>query len=289
LLILSKRKNMIDNHTIIYAPNKYVKISPLHLFMEIRRDFALSFSLGWRLFLRDFSAKYRQQAFGFLWAVASPFMAVMPFVLLAKGGIINVSGIGAPYPLYAFLGVSLWSLMQGVTISVAGLINSTGPLIVKINFPRESLLISPVMISLIDFAVKMVIFCIMSIAYGYPLVRMAYIAGIIPLLLAGLGLGMFLAIIGAVFKDISTILGYFFQFLMLLTPILYARPSSTLLSMLSSYNPIYYLVAFPRDMVIDGQSGMLAAYGWCSLGAVLLFFLGWRFYKVAMTRITERI
>lgn len=275
----------------IYEPNQYSKSNLFRLFTIMIKDLIISAPLGWRLFLRDFSAKYRQQFLGVLWAIIVPIVALIPFVLLARASVLKVDDIGVPYPLYAFLGISLWHVFQGVTVNTSAIVNNAGSMISKINFPRESLLISPLMVSLVDFVIRLLLFILLCLMLGHyaSLERLYMLPAVLPALFFGLGMGMFLSIIGAVFKDITTVLSYFFQFVMLATPILYQKPAASLLGKIAEYNPLFYLVAVPRDLIINGRSDMMTSYWYCAAGSVVFFLVGWRFYKVAIARIIEKV
>lgn len=281
----------IRNTTHIYEPNSFARMSLFRLFLTMVNDLLGSISLGWRLFLRDFSAKYRQQALGFIWAVVVPLIAVAPFILMNNAAILKIEGVDAPYSLYAFTGVTFWHVFQGVAVNTSAIVNNAGPMISKINFPRESLLISPLMVSLVDFAVRLLLFILLCLMLGHydSLERLYMLPAVLPALFFGLGMGMFLSIIGAVFKDIATMLSYFFQFVMLATPILYQKPAASLLGKIAEYNPLFYLVTVPRDLIINGTSDMMTPYWYCTAGTAVFFLAGWRFYKVAIARIIEKV
>ena len=65
-----------------YRPNKWSEEGSFCLWREMCRDLGSSLELGCRLFIRDFSAKYRQSLLGAAWVVIFPVFTVGVFVLL---------------------------------------------------------------------------------------------------------------------------------------------------------------------------------------------------------------
>ena len=72
------------------------------LFLTTRlmwRELVGAWELIWRLFVRDFSARYRQSALGVVWAVVTPLVTVGMFVGMNRSGILTIGDVGVPYPL----------------------------------------------------------------------------------------------------------------------------------------------------------------------------------------------
>ena len=89
--------------------------------------------LIWRLFLRDFCAKYRQSVLGVLWVLIMPLVAVGMFVVMNKAGILNISDVGIPYPLYAIIGLTAWNLFAvGLTASSQAIVGA-GSMVMRIS------------------------------------------------------------------------------------------------------------------------------------------------------------
>jgi lipopolysaccharide transport system permease protein len=114
---------------------------------------------------------------------------------------------------------------------------------------------------------------------------------IIPLLLLTFGLGLILSILNAVIRDFGTLLSIGMTFLLFLTPVLYVRPQTGILAVFSIYNPLYYLVSVPRDLVLGGP---VTSAGWMgfllsSILSAILFVVCLVAFHQAEARISERI
>ena len=89
----------------LYAPNRHLKLG-IRIWAEMFQELIRSRELIWRLFLRDFLAKYKQTVLGILWAIIMPLLMVGTFVFLNRAGVINIGKTEIPYPVFALLGLS---------------------------------------------------------------------------------------------------------------------------------------------------------------------------------------
>jgi len=283
---------MPPTNTADHEPGSHLSKGIFQFWIQTATDISSSASLGWRIFVRDFSARYRQQAFGILWAFLGPALTVVPFFLLVDASILDLGDLSVPYPIFAFTGAVFWSLVQGLVLSCAVVVSNAGALVTKIHFPRETLLYSPLLIALVDLAIKVAILALLFFAFSFspgPWVVLHFFA-ILPALVFALGLGMVAAIVGGVFKDAPQILTHGLQALMFVTPILYPVSPETTLGRINEWNPLFYLVSVPRDLVISGHfpEGTFNGYLVCCLIAIAVFLGGLRFYRIAMLRVAER-
>jgi lipopolysaccharide transport system permease protein len=102
-------------------------------------------------------------------------------------------------------------------------------------------------------------------------------------------LGFFTSLFNGVMRDIGNIISILLTFLMLFTPVLYARPKMGILATLTKYNPLYYLVSTPRDLVLNGL--ILEWEGFLIVCVLSIFlFIGCLFaFHLTETRVAERI
>ena len=69
--------------------------------------------LIWTLFSRDFRAQFKQSILGYLWTALGPLLGVFSFVFMNYMGILNPGATVVPYPIYAFIGISMWGFLTG--------------------------------------------------------------------------------------------------------------------------------------------------------------------------------
>ena len=125
----------------IYGPEKALK-HPGVLLKELGSDLWAGRELAWRLFVRDLKAQYSQTMLGYVWAFLPPLFASLTFVYLQTQGIIRIEGLGIPYAAFAMIGTMLWQTFLESMVSPLSSISAAKPMLAKINFPRESILIA---------------------------------------------------------------------------------------------------------------------------------------------------
>jgi lipopolysaccharide transport system permease protein len=248
-------------------------------------------NLVWRLFLRDFSARYRQTLLGVTWAIVVPVIAVGTFLLLSKSGVLDIGSIAVPYPLYALLGLTVWQVFAGGLVACSNSLVAAGNMVVKVNFPKETLVVAAFGQAVVEFLVRLVLLVVLCMVYRFvpPAGALWFPAAILPLALTTLGLGFILALANVVIRDIATIVVYLSNFLLLLTPVLYPIPESGPLAALSRYNPLTILVRVPCDLVIEGRLEEPLIFALSAILSVVFFLLAWRFFVLAEQRMTERM
>ncbi len=250
-----------------------------------------SYELTWRLFLRNFKAKYRQTVLGFLWALIMPLMAVGTFVLLNRAGVLNIGEVDVPYPAYALLGLTIWQIFAGGLRSCSNAIVAGGSMVVKINFPKECLVISSFGEAIVETIVRLgltiAVFAVYKVVPAWTAVLFPF--ALIPLLLFTLGLGFLLSLLNAVFRDVANIVSLASTFLLFVTPVLYPEPKAAFFKTFTLFNPLAVLVSAPRDLIVKGcitEPTLFFIYSGLSLA---LFVVSWRLFHLAEIRIAERV
>lgn len=258
---------------------------------EMVAELVDSHELVWRLFLRDFEAKYRQTVLGFLWALIMPLLTVGTFVFLNRAGILNIGKVDIPYPAYALLGLTVWQIFSGGLRACSNSIVAGGSMIVKINFPKEVFVLSSLGEALIETIVRLAltafVFAIYKVVPAWTVVLFPF--ALIPLLLFTLGLGLMLSLLNAVFRDVANIVSLSTTFLLFVTPILYPEPKAAFFKAFTVFNPLAALVSGPRDLVVKGYLTQPVSYLFYSGLSLAIFLISWRLFHLAEIRIAERI
>jgi len=247
--------------------------------------------LIWQLFLRDFKTRYKQSLLGFFWILLIPLMAIVTFLLLGNSGILDISDIPVPYPIYGLLGISLWQIFSGGLMATTSSISSAASFITKINFFKGALVVSSLGQVLIDFIARMTLLIIIYILYGiipnpsfllFPFL-------VIPLVLLTLGLGFITSLLNTIIKDIYNLINIILGFLLFLMPIMYTPGENNFIIQINKYNPVYYLIKTPRDIIILGSSNTINEYLISSLISLIIFLLGWIIFDRAQSKIAEAV
>jgi lipopolysaccharide transport system permease protein len=281
----------MDKHVKVYSPEAQLKVGFLAVWREMLDELISSRELIWRLFLRDFSGKYRQSILGVFWALIMPLILVGIFVFLNRSGILNIGDTGIPYPVYALLGLSIWQLFAtGLIASTSSLVQG-GTMIVKINFPKESLVIASLAQSVVEFIVRIAllvaVFALYKVAPSWTTIFLPVV--LIPLLLLTIGLGLIFSLLNVIIRDMANIVILATTFLLFLTPVLYPAPSTGLFVSINQYNPLAILVSGARDVVIKGYIAEPLQFLGASLFSLVVFLVAWRIFHLVEPRMAERV
>ncbi len=283
-------------HTkITYTPNGPVVEGiggPFRTTRLMWRELVSARELVWRLFLRDFSAKYRQSALGVVWAVIMPLVTIGMFVAMNRSGIFIIGDVGVPYPLYAIIGITVWNLFSVGLVASTNALVGADVMVVKINFPKVALILAATGQSLVEFLIRMVLVGFAFIWYGItPSLDGLVICLIcfVPLYLLMTGIGFVMSLVAGVVRDIANLVNIVLLALMLVTPILYPLKGASLLASANVWNPFNYLVNVPRDFLISGHTEYFNEFVSASFLSAAVFYAGWRLFYLAQTKIAERI
>lgn len=274
----------------IYTPNQTAGWGP-SVWREMVGELVRSRELAWQLFMRDFSARYRQSVLGVLWALILPLIAVGTFVFLNRSGLLNVGDTGVPYPVYALLGLTIWQVFSGGLTISSNAIVAGGSMVVKINFPKETLVIAAMGQVIFELLVRLVLLAIvMAIFQVTPKWTVVFFPfTLLPLLMLTLGLGFFLSLVNVLLRDVPNVVTLATTFLMFLTPVVYPVPETGPLAALMAVNPLAGLVRASRDMVFTGYLTDPVGFAWASALAVVFFLFAWRVFHLVEPRMAERV
>lgn len=274
-----------------YEPDNSLKKGYLSIFREIFTELNKNRWLTYQLFKRDFLGIYKQSFLGILWALIIPFTSVATFIILNRSGIFIIGDIDVPYPIYAILGISIWQLFSVGLVSCSNSLVKAGSMIVKINFSRKALVIASYGQAIIPFMIQFSLVLILFACYGISpnMATLLIPLAVIPIMLLALGLGFILSILNGIIRDVGNVLSMLMTFLMFLTPILYAEPKTGLLVHITKYNPLYYMVSAPRDLVLKGSVSEPKGFLISIVMSIAVFVGCLSVFHLTETRITERI
>ncbi|MBI5404055.1 MAG: ABC transporter permease [Ignavibacteriae bacterium] len=282
---------MKKDKIIVYSPDRLIKIGFLNLWKEMFSSLFQSRELIWRLFLRDFSAKYRQSLLGVLWAIINPIITVGVFIFLNRAGILNIGETSVPYPVFALIGISIYGIFSTGLSASSNCIIGAGPMVVKINFPKISLVIAAVGQSIVEFLVRLVLIMVIFIIFGVvPKWTAIFLPfTLLPVVLITLGIGFILSLLGGIFRDIVYGVPLLTTLLLFLVPALYPAPSSGMLATLNKWNPLSHLVTGCRDLLISGALSNPSGFLVASILSIIIFLVSWRIFFLSESRIAERV
>ncbi len=255
------------------------------------RDLLASRELAWRLLVRDISAQYRQSLLGIFWAFLPPIITAASFTLAKSNGIINIGNTELPYPAYVMFSMTLW---QTFTESLNGPVQavlSAKPMLARINFPREALILAKLGEVFFNFGIKLILIVGLFIWFKFPVNWSIILAPVALIHLVALGtfIGLLLAPMSALYQDITRGLTLIMGFWLFLTPVVYPVPSDGVFGSIVKLNPVTPLLVTTRELATTGVVSNPQGFWVASLISIVGLLLAWIFYRLAMPFVVERI
>ena len=254
-----------------------------------------------RLISSNIRGQFKQSYIGYIWIALPPVANTVVFSLLRMAKIVNVemADEAMPYALFALMGTTIWGFFSQVTLSATGSVANAGSLVSKVYFPREILAVSSVGNSLVHLTIRLFVlgltFALMRYTPCWQVIFFPLF--LLPMIILGMGVGLFLAPLNTVMPDIGRVLGFVLQFGMFLAPTVYPTPNlenaknvwEQGLYFLHSINPVTHFMHAIQSLVETGtvvwDTGLTVSWGI----SILLFFVGWRFFHTCEPMLAERM
>jgi len=225
---------------------------------------------------RNIKARYAQSVLGVGWAVIQPVFRMIIFTIVF-GNLAKIESDGVPYAIFSYTALVPWTYFSNsLTASATSLITST-QMVQKVYFPRLVIPFSPVLATLVDFAIAFVLLLGLMLWFDIWPTRWVILLPLFILLMmiTAAGIGLWLTALAVQYRDVQYGLNFVVQLLMYAAPVVY--PAS---NVPEQYRLLYGL--FPMAGVIEGFRSVLlgtTAVPWDLLGvgsvtALVIFVTG---------------
>ena len=230
---------------------------------------------------RDFITFYKQTILGPLWYVIQPLVNTIVFTIIF-GNLAKLPTDGMPPFIFYMAGNVCWSYFAVCIQATSNTFVKHEGIFGKVYFPRLTVPISHIIISLLQFAIQFSIFIFFLIYFIYSgsSISLDFKVLLLPLILLhsallSLGCGMIISSLTAKYRDLTFAMTFFVQLWMYASPIVY--PLSLIpekYQMLAAFNPMTAIVESFK-LCFLGESSIQFVHIQISLGmTVFLFILG---------------
>ena len=274
----------------LYTPRPALA-APAAELRAMGRDLLAARELGWRLFVRDVSAQYRQSLLGITWAFLPPLLTGLVFIALQSKSVLNLADTAIPYPVFVLIGTCYWQVFIDALGAPLKSVTSAKPILTRIHFPREALILSSLYWVLFNALLKGVVLVGVFVWFDVP-VRLGLLLAplaVAMLIVLGLAIGLMLTPIGMLYTDVSSGLTVAAQLWFFATPVIYPAPESFPLSLVATLNPVSPLLSAARDWTATGHVADPTAFWFVSGLAIAGFVAAWMFYRKALPIVGERM
>ena len=274
----------------VYTPDSSL-CHPLTLAGQMFRDLIASRGLASRLAVRDISAQYRQAFLGILWAFFLPLANTVTWVFLSRAGIVSVGETAMPYAAYVFTGTMLWAILLDAINAPLRQTNAARAMLAKLNFPREALVVSGIYLTLFNGGIKIALLIgalvTLGLNSGWHVLLLPF--GVLSLILVGTALGLLITPVGMLYTDVGLALPLLMQFLMYASPVVFPMPKEGWAATLFTINPLTPLIVTTRDWAAGSSPEFLGYFLAVNAAALVLLFVVWVAYRLAMPILIERM
>lgn len=281
---------MSEFHRKVYTPEPLIR-HPVVMLREIAQDIWTGRELAWRLFLRDLRAGYRQTILGYVWVFLPPIVAAATFIFLQLQGITRIEVVGIPYAAFALMGTLLWQIFVDALSSPSTSIIAAKAMLIKINFPREAVLMGGLYMVLFNAAVRLILICIVVISWCIPIgPTIAFFPlAIFGLVATGFAIGLLITPISSLYGDVARSIPIAAGFWMLLTPVVYPPQMGGVAGWLAMWNPMSPLIITARECFTAQSLTVLGPFTIVTGGSLLVILLGLIGLRIAMPHLIERM
>lgn len=250
--------------------------------------------LLWTLASRDIRVRYKQAAFGVLWAIAQPVAQMIIFTVLfnrmagirPSGELANVS-----YALFSFSGVVIWQLFATGLAAASNSLVENSRVISKVYFPRVLVPLASIVVAGVDYLIAFSMLLLAVPILGESFHASMLLLPVFALLaaLAAFAVSLWTSAINIQFRDVRYALPFVLQLLIFLTPVFYP---STLVP--EGYR--FLLVLNPMAAIVDGFRAALfgTTMPWSALGLACAWIavvgcIGFLFFRRMEQTFADRV
>jgi lipopolysaccharide transport system permease protein len=275
-----------------YTPDDYRKYRITSNIRKLFSDLSeFSTLLKW-LIRVGLTQQYKRSFLGVAWLFISPFFSILLWVLLVYTGMLNPGDTKIPYVAYVFLSNAMWGFFISFYKSISETYTGRGGELLHNSFPHVIVIIEKIVIAIVNFSIPLVlsIFVLLLFNVSFSWTSILFPITLIPLMCLGIALGFFFSILKIVALDLTTFFDHSLEILKFITPVVFATTvNNETLQMIMKYNPLTYLINFPRSVLLGQGFPDLNIFLICSLGSLLCLLFAYRFFTISSPVVFEKI
>jgi lipopolysaccharide transport system permease protein len=203
------------------------------------------------LVCRNIKTRYAQSVLGVGWAIIQPVFRMIIFTIVF-GNLARIDSDGVPYAIFSYTALVPWTYFSNsLTASATSLVTST-QMVQKVYFPRLVIPFSPVLATLVDFAIAFALLLGLMLWFNiWPNSSIVLLPLFILLMVVtASGMGLWLTALAVQYRDVQYGLNFVVQLLMYAAPVVYPANNVP-----EQFRLLYGI--FPMAGVIEGFRSVL--------------------------------
>ena len=263
------------SQSIIYSPETRLKDSLFDILIHFFQEFRRTRWQIWVTFKRDFVSRYNQTMLGFAWSIILPLIPITTYVLLAYVRVLKTAD-NMPFVVYIVVGMTVWTFLSGTLMSPIDSLQRNKTVLESSRYPMLAVILSNfgqmIYEMMVRIAFVVIVLIYFQISLSWTIIFLPVL--VLPLALFSLGLGMSLAIMNIIVRDIYNIVQVIIRYAIFLSSVIFPMADSGIAGMINWFNPFNTYVNAIRDFIVFGSISNLTLYGITSLIAIVIFLVG---------------
>jgi ABC-2 type transport system permease protein len=250
---------------------------------------------------RELKGKYKGSLLGSAWSLINP-LATLAVYSLVFGFFLRfpvpVAGNGSlqNFPIFLFTGLVVWNSFFAISTGSMAALVGAGPLLRKIYFPPFTPVVGSALAALNQTAIEVGLLLVIYVLF----LNVGWSFLLVPVLLVllaafSIGLGLFLAMLNARFRDVNYIVQVVLNLLFYASPIVY--PISFVTAQYAKhpwlrvyeYNPITAFVEAFKSTMYDLEFPGWGRLGYLVLVSAVALLVGWWFFQRNARDVSEEL
>jgi lipopolysaccharide transport system permease protein len=276
----------------IYTPNDYRKFRLFGSISELFKNLSHYSTLIKWLTLVGLTQQYKRSFLGAAWLFISPFFSILLWVLLNATGVLNPGPTEVPYVAYVFLSNAIWVFFISFYKSISETYTGRGGELLHNNFPHLIIVIEKIIIATVNFAIPMLLSILVLLYFGVSFTWTSFLfpLTLIPLIILAIALGLIFSVLKIVALDFTTVFDNSLEILKYITPVVFATTvNNSTLQTIMKYNPLTYLISFPRSILLSNGFPDLYIFLICAFFSIVFLLFAFRFFTVSSPVVFEKI
>lgn len=172
---------------------------------------------------KELRVRYRGSVLGMVWSYVKPAVQFVVFYI-ALGVFLQLSKDTPAYAVYLFSGIVVVNLFGEVFGNATRSITGNAPLVSKIYLPSQLFPWSSMIVALVHFLPQLLVLVVGALIMDWrpsPTALVAFVLGMVILLVFTMGLGLLGAALNAAFRDVENFVDLIVMVATWLSPVLY--------------------------------------------------------------------
>ena len=208
-----------------------------------------------RLVIRDLKSGTRKAMLSYGWVVIEAVLATGVFTFLMRG-LLGITASDKPYPIFVYTGLLFWLWFSSALSASANSLFMYRSLVQQVYFPREYLVMAPIVGRLVNFGISAALLGVMMVFFRVTphleLLWVVFLMFVAQMMLIS-GLGFLLAPLNLAYRDISNMLPLVLPLLLFVTPVVFAGDQiPERFQFLNVINPMALIIEISRGALLDG-------------------------------------